>query len=167
MITVKRPDEDFDKYKILRQDEKIRLHAKYIACISLGVVIWLITTGTANNEEFTGWVSFASTITSIVLSVIAIILSITGETKTDVMRSQMENTADKLEQNAIAIDVANKKNEENIRDLKENILVLQRKIEQMQVTNEEVINRYQKVENDKLNNIVTRVIKTSWVGKDE
>lgn len=107
---------------------QMKLHLRYITGISLGIVVWMVASGAANNTEFSSWISFASTVTSIILSVIAIIMSITGESKTDAMRNQMEETAQKLEETANAIEAANKKNEENINELKENIHILQEKV---------------------------------------
>ena len=112
--------EDNAEFKIRLECEKPKLHSKYIACISIGIVVWLVETGKANTEEFSSWISFASTVASIILSVIAIIMSITGEGKTDAMRNQMEDTAKKLEVAAKAIENANKDNQENIKELKEN-----------------------------------------------
>lgn len=146
------PCEDYTKYELKLKCMKTTLHSRYISCIAIGIVIWTLATGKANSSEFSSWISFASTVTSIILSVIAIIMSISGENKTDAMRNQMEETAQKLETTADAIENANKKNEENIKDLKDNIEILQSKITLLQGKTEAVLNRY---ENNNKNNQVS------------
>lgn len=123
---------DLNKFKLKIENEKIKIHAKYIAFISLGIVIYLISTGTANNPEFSGWISFASTLTSIVLSVIAIILSITGEGKTDALRNEMEETAYKLDKAVGEFIGANKEIKENLADLNDSVAMLKNNIDQME-----------------------------------
>lgn len=89
------PCENYNEYEIKLKCAKTKLHSRYIAFIAIGIVIWLLATGEANSSEFAEWISFSSTIASIILSVIAIIMSITGENKTEAMRNQMEETAKK------------------------------------------------------------------------
>ena len=161
------PCNDYNEYEIRLKCMKAKLHSRYISCIAFGIVIWLLATGEANTSEFSNWISFASTITSIILSVIAIILSITGESKTDAMRNQMEETAHKLEETAEAIEQANVQNIKNTQELKENIVVLQKKIESMPVHMTEVFDRYVKTENqtNEIKNKISKDVK--WVKKDE
>ena len=161
--------EDNAEFKIRLECEKTKLHSKYIACISIGIVVWLVETGKANTEEFSSWISFASTVASIILSVIAIIMSITGEGKTDAMRNQMEDTAKKLEVAAKAIENANKDNQENIKELKENILLLQEKIELLQGKTDKFFGNYEK---DKDPGVYEKTVKIKsddlvWVKKDD
>ena len=137
---------NYSEFEIRLKCAKAKLHSRYIACISIGIVVWLVATGKANTEEFSSWISFASTVASIILSVIAIIMSITGENKTDAMRNQMEETAKKLEVTANAIEDANKDNQGNIKELKENILLLQAKIESLQGKTDEYFSKYEKDE---------------------
>lgn len=84
----------------------------------------MVATGTANNSEFSDWLSFASTLTSIILSVIAIFMSISGESKTEGIRNQMEETAYRLDN---AVDDVSNANEE----IKSSIIELQKKIDSM------------------------------------
>lgn len=146
--------------------EKEKLHSRYVMIISSGVVIWFLATGKANTPEFSSWISFASTVASIILSVIAIIMSITGESKTDAMRNQMERTSNKLEDTANIVENANRVNVENINELKENINILEKKIENMPGQMSEVIRQYEKTKKS-----VDDVIKNSinddvvWVKK--
>ena len=154
------PCKDQSEFELKLKCMKTKLHSIYIASIATGIVIWSLATGQANTTEFSDWISFASTITSIILSVIAIILSITGESKTDAMRNQMEETAGKLEETAKAINDANVKNSENVKELKDNIEILSYKIELLQGKTDEVLNEYKKqkigdglIENDLNDNI--------------
>lgn len=58
------------------------------------VGIWLFTT--RKETEFVSHFSFASTVTSIVLSVLAIFMSVTGEAKTQAIRDRIEQEADEI-----------------------------------------------------------------------
>lgn len=132
---------DYNEFEIRLKCAKTKLHSRYIGCIAIGVVVWMLATGEANSAQFSSWISFASTVASIILSVIAIIMSITGENKTDAMRNQMEETAKKLELTAKAIENANDTNKENIGELKENIALLEKKIEELKGENKKVLDQ--------------------------
>lgn len=158
------------EYEIKLKCMKTKLHSRYITCIAVGIVIWLLATGQANTSEFSAWISFASTIASIILSVIAIIMSITGESKTDAMRNQMEETANKLEETARSIEIANKQNIKNIEELKENIDKLQEKVEQYKGETVEALRKFEKkpseVDNDRMK--INKNYDIRWVKvKDE
>lgn len=127
----KSEEEIFDVYKEKRKIDKIKLHAKYISCISVGIVVWLVATGTAKNDEFAGWMSFASTITSIILSVIAIILSITGESKTDAIKNDLSDTARKLDNVAGGMNKSMDNTKELIEQLGKQIKVLEEKVDKV------------------------------------
>lgn len=135
------PCNDYKEYELKLKCMRTKLHSKYIACISIGIVIWIIATGQANTEQFADWISFASTITSIILSVIAIILSITGEGKTDAVRDKIEEAVKKLEKTANDIENANSDSVKNINEVKREIVSLKeslkdipgKTVEQMQV----------------------------------
>lgn len=135
--------DDYNEYEIRLKCVKNKLHCRYISFISIGIVIWLLATGDANSEEFSSWISFASTVASIILSVIAIIMSISGDGKTDEMKNQMQETARKLEKTAQSIECANDQNIKNINELKNGIELLKEKIESLQGRTEEMINRYE------------------------
>lgn len=162
------PCKNYDEYELKLRCMRTKLHSRYIACIATGIVIWLIATGTSSNDKFPELISFASTITSIILSVIAIIMSITGESKTDAMRNQMERTAKKLEDTVNIVESANKENIGNIRELKENIKILEKKLENMPVKVTEVISQYEK-EKHSGDTEVKKTINDNavWVKKDE
>lgn len=162
------PCKDYNEYEVKLRCVKTKLHSRYIAFIAVGIVIWMLATGEANSPEFSSWISFASTVVSIILSVIAIIMSITGESKTDAMRNQMERTANKLEETADSVESASKENAENIKELKGNIEVLQKTIENMPGKIKEEMSQYEKtkylekgvVENSINDNVV-------WVKKND
>lgn len=129
------PCKQYDEYEIKLKCMKTKLHSRYIACISVGILTWVLATGQANTKDFADWISFASTITSIILSVTAIILSITGEGKTDAMRGQMEETARKLDNVASNMSKetaeANKEISQLINQLDEQIKILQEKVDKV------------------------------------
>lgn len=109
---------NYNEYEIKIKCMKTKLHSRYIASIAAGLVVWSLATGEANNAEFSSWISFASTITSIILSVIAIFMSISGENKTDSMRDKIEEAAKKLEKTAADIETANQDSVKNITQLR-------------------------------------------------
>ena len=137
------PCKDYNEYEIKLKCMRITLHRNYIVCISVGILVWMLATGQANSTEFSSWISFASTITSIILSVIAIFMSISGENKTDAIRNQMEEAANKLEKTTESIDQANDKNLQNIDELKKSIVELQNKIESLQGKTDKMISKYE------------------------
>ena len=118
------PCENYTEYEMRLKCVKTTLHSRYISGIALGIVVLLLATGAANSPEFSNWISFASTVTSIILSVLATIMSITGEAKTDAMRNQMEDTTRKLDKAVENITSANE-------DINRSIIELQGKIDSM------------------------------------
>ncbi|MCI8798062.1 MAG: hypothetical protein HFG89_14710 [Dorea sp.] len=156
------PCKDYNEYELRLKCMKTKLHSRYIVCIAIGIVVWSLATGEANSSEFSDWISFASTITSIILSVIAIILSITGESKMDAMRNQMEETASKLEETANAINNANSQNIKNVEELKENISLLEEKIEAFQGETKEALNQYQKSNRYDYSNVLNTKINPNF-----
>lgn len=111
MFNKKKEDTDgFDKYAYILKSEKMKLHCIYIACICIGISLLIVINSAIGDDIFIGKLELASTITSIILSVIAIIMSISGEGKTEGIRNQMteiikdlKNTVDLV--NAINADV--------------------------------------------------------------
>lgn len=167
-IDTKCPCSNDNDYELKLKCMRTKLHSRYIACIATGIVIWLIATGTSSNAKFPELISFASTITSIILSVIAIIMSITGESKTDAMRNQMERTTKKLEDTVNIVESANKENANNIKELKENIKILEKKIENMPGIVTEVIKQYEKTKHSEDDAIKKSINDNAvWVKKDD
>lgn len=140
---------DYTEFEIKLKCAKAKLHSRYIACISIGIAVWLIATGAADTEEFASWISFASTVASIILSVIAIIMSITGENKTNTMRDKMEEASRKIEKASEAIEKANIASKENIEDLKDNINLLEKKIEELKGVNTKVLEQVGAVDSNR------------------
>ena len=120
-----------EEFKLKLENDRIRLHIKYICFIASAVLIWLIATGTAKDAEFPNWVSFASTIASIILSVLAIIMSITGENKSEVARNQLEETSKKIDSAVESMKEINANTIDNISSMKETLKLLDEKIEDM------------------------------------
>lgn len=118
------PCKDYNDFEIRLKCLKTQLHSRYILCISLGIVVWMLASGDANNPEFSSWISFASTVASIILSVVAIIMSITGEAKTEAIRNQMEDATHRLDEAVKNITLANA-------DINTSIVHLQEKIDSM------------------------------------
>lgn len=80
-----------------RVDEAVTHRTTIIMLIiSVALLIVALTVKAADNEMFVGQVSFASTVTSIVLSVIAIWMSISGERQTSEIKDKVAVASDKL-----------------------------------------------------------------------
>lgn len=80
-----------------RVDEAVsRRTTMMVLIISIALMILALTIKTSCNDVFVGQVSFASTVTSIVLSVIAIWMSITGERSTNEIKEKVSASVDKL-----------------------------------------------------------------------
>ncbi len=78
--------------------EEAVAHRTYILILIIAVILLIIslTVRTADNKIFVDQVSFASTITSIILSVIAIWMSISGERTTNEIRTKVGDSVDRL-----------------------------------------------------------------------
>lgn len=76
------------------------------------VIIWLFT-ATADTNFFSHF-SFASTVASIILSILAIFMSVMGEAKTQLIRDRIES------ETRVVTDLANRL-DENIKDVLEKI----------------------------------------------
>lgn len=76
--------------------EKLKLHIIYIIIISIAVIAIFITTSCYWNIKFVDEVSFAVAISSIILSIIAIIVTINGEQKSNNTKNKLENISDNL-----------------------------------------------------------------------
>jgi len=159
------PTKAFDEFVSKRENDRIKLHARYICFIATAIVVWLITTGTANDPNFPVWVSFASTITSIILSVLAIIMSITGEGKTEHIKEQLEATAKDIKKSQENVNEINKSIKENLGQLNLEVKRLSDKVDEVPNKTAQQVTTYQneKMRNDAANrNINTRVSLNSW-----
>lgn len=123
--------QNFNQYELMLKTEKGKLHLRYIAIICIAICVWLIASGSAKDDTFISQLSFASTVTSIILSVIAIILSITGESKTSMMQARMEDIVQSLEKTAGQIAEISDNTEKNMGSLQEGIADLDLKIKNL------------------------------------
>lgn len=156
--------QNLNKYKLKLEEMRTKLHCKYIVSISLGVVVWLVATGTANNSEFSSWVSFSGTITSIILSVIAIFMSISGESKMNSIRDKMDDAVEELD---IVVKSLEKENETSVgssKELQEAIRELDRKIAGMPDT---MIQKMESKFGVSKHNQTVEDITLGWVNKNE
>ncbi|MDF2487305.1 MAG: hypothetical protein K0R46_3473 [Herbinix sp.] len=84
-------------YKDKLKYEKRKLHHKYTIGILIVIIILLIVQTTFSFPGFVSKMNFTSTITSIILSVIAIIISINGEAKSESVQNNLISSSSKLE----------------------------------------------------------------------
>lgn len=75
---------------------KLKIHVKYIIGISIGITALVIVESGYQSDYFVDQVSFAGMISSIILSVIAIIMTIIGEAKTDNTKNKLEEVSENL-----------------------------------------------------------------------
>lgn len=88
---------------------KLKLHLKYIVVICCIIISGTIVAATVSNSEFVGQVSLASTITSIILSVLAIIVTLIGEMKSDNAKDKILTVSDNLTGITESIEKSTKK----------------------------------------------------------
>ena len=100
--------------KNVRHDN-LKLHFIYVVTICFIICIGTIIIAAYNQEAFVSQVSFAGTITSIVLSVIAIWLSISGERTTNDIRIKIAESTERLSDTTKNVETLNK-NYENTMD---------------------------------------------------
>ena len=77
--------------------EKMKLHMIYICVIAIACAVLTIILSFCDNTMFKNCISVSSTVTSIILSVIAIILSVTGERTTNEIRNKVSDSVQQLE----------------------------------------------------------------------
>lgn len=121
-------EEHINDYEKIKYEKKI-IHCRYISCISISICVILIITKAYASDEFVQQLSMAGTVTSIILSVIAIIMSITGEGKTDAIRNQMIERTQELKKTVKTVQKINTSVDESLQELKNGLTELQRKID--------------------------------------
>lgn len=89
--------QDRTKEKLETDKLLLKLHLKYILSISFACICLVIVLSFCEDSTFKNCVSVSSTVTSIILSVIAIILSVTGERTTNEIRNKVSDSVIKLE----------------------------------------------------------------------
>lgn len=124
-------DYDYHEYNERLKVEKQKLHVKYIAGICIGIITVVLAYRTSDVETFVNQLSFASTIASIILSVLAIIMSISGEGKTEGIRNQMSETTMELRKTVETVQTINEGVINSLNQLEGGINELQTKIEQI------------------------------------
>lgn len=117
------------EYEIKIKCAKTKLHSKYLLIISALICIWLFSVLTYGDQNFVAQMSFASTIASIILSVLAIIMSLTGEGKTEHIKEQLESAAKDIKESQEKVSSINKTIEENLNKLTKDIDTMNEKIE--------------------------------------
>ena len=135
----------YNEYELKIRCMKIKLHSMYLAVIATMICVWLFSIITCGNDGFVGQVSFASTITSIILSVLAIIMSITGEGKTEHIKEQLEATAKDIQETQRKVNEINKSVEVNLDKLAKGNDMLNEKIEHI---SEDTARRVMEYQND-------------------
>lgn len=98
------------------KEENHKLHTRYIITISIIICIGSIIMATYNNEAFVSQVSFAGTISSIILSVLAIWMSISGERTTNDIRIKIAESTERLSGTTKEVKSLNKKYESTMNE---------------------------------------------------
>lgn len=106
----------------------LKLHAIYIAIIASMIGIIFLTGTLYNAEEFGKQISFAGTITSIVLSIIAIFMSIVNEGKNEYLKRQLENASITLKESSDKLDINIKELESKVTGFSKNIEEIAEKV---------------------------------------
>ncbi|MGU8407142.1 hypothetical protein ACV3NF_03145 [Clostridium perfringens] len=89
--------------------EKLNIHMFYWILILVLTIIVLFTTRAYSNESLAEQVAFGATLSGIILSVIAIIMTLIGETKSDNTKDKLVNLSDNLEGIVSRVEVATSK----------------------------------------------------------
>ncbi len=83
--------------------EKVKIHMVYCIFILVLLVIVLFTMIGHDNKELASQIAFGATLSGIILSILAIILTLIGETKSDNTKDNLLNISKNLEN--IVVDV--------------------------------------------------------------
>lgn len=94
--------------------EKLKLHYKYLIVIAIIILFAGIVLATSNQNEFVSQVSFGSTISSIILSVIAIWMSISGERTTNDIRIKIAESSERLLGTTKELEILNENQKETM-----------------------------------------------------
>ena len=87
-----------------RKHSLLKLHMKYVLCIACFLGAVFLTEKLSDADRFGEMLSFAGTVSSIIISIVAIFMSINGEGKNDEIRREMSNSSNKLEETANELD---------------------------------------------------------------
>lgn len=165
------PCHNYEEYEIKIKCIKTKLHAKYLAIIAIGISVWQFA-GKTNSNVFIAQVSFASTIASIILSVLAIIMSITGEGKTEHIKDQLQEAAKDINKTQKKISEINERIEKNLEYLNKEVENLHSEIGRLpesvaEKVGEEFIKNSSSEREIKTSKSPDRVDIDSWIGRDE
>ncbi len=94
--------------------ELLKLHYKYLIAIAAILFFGSIVLATFNQNNFVSQVSFAGTITSIILSVIAIWMSISNERTTNDLRMKIAESTERLSGTTKEIEILNNNHKETM-----------------------------------------------------
>ena len=87
--------------------EKLKLHMKYMIAITIIISLGSVVLSSYCQDAFVAQVSFAATITSIVLSVIAIWMSISGERSTSDIKTRITESTERLSKTTQEVETLN------------------------------------------------------------
>ena len=93
----------------------------YISVIAGMVIVVLLTLTFANNENAVNYFSFAGTLSSIILSVVAIFMTINSENESKDAKTQLDRSIVKMEESTNAVKKASDDWEETVIDLQERL----------------------------------------------
>lgn len=131
-----------DEYKIKIKCVKTKLHSTYLLIIASIICIWLFSLLTYDHKGFVEQMSFASTITSIILSVLAIIMSITGEGKTEHIKDQLEAAAKEIKQSQEAVNRINGTIEDSLQKVNDGLDEINKRIDSLPDATAQKVSEY-------------------------
>ena len=125
-----------DNYKL--KYSKLKIHMIYCLIIATIFIVGLVTIVGYNNDSLSNQVAFASTISGAILSVLAIIITIIGETKSDNTKDKLLNISDKLDNTVGTIDEAVKRIDNSTNNFNDLNKEIENKIEGLNISFKEV-----------------------------
>ena len=129
--------------------KKIQNKDLFYLCVILGICLVVVFSFVFySNQDAINLFSFASTLSSIILSVVAIFMSINGEKTQELHRNQIEHTANKLESTRVKL-------EENIETLNTKLDKLERKLQTVVDNTDTLVTRWKKIQSDDNKKIAT------------
>ena len=108
----------FLKYKSPEQNSKVHLY--YISGLGVFIILELVTYICINNDnttEIVNYISFASTLSSLLLSVVAIIYAIVSNNKGDVQYLKIDNASDRISMSVEKFSLMSEKLTENVNSI--------------------------------------------------
>lgn len=117
----------------------------YMSIIAGIVIVILLTLTFAKDENAINYFSFAGTLSSIILSVVAIFMTINSENESKDAKTQLDRSIAKMEESTQAVEKASD-------DWKNTVTELQGRLDTVRVEIEDVLERIQKVadQNDQI-----------------